>query len=60
MNEGRPGGRSPFWPACRSALHLLADLREFAAIITDTAPDTEEVAASDQAVISLTIAMEDA
>lgn len=41
----------------RSALHFLADLREFVAIITDTAPNAE---ALDQAGITLTIAMEDA
>lgn len=38
----------------------MADLREFAAIITDAAPDAEEAVALDHAGITLTIAMEDA
>lgn len=44
----------------RSALHLLADLREFAAIITDDAPDASEAAILQRVGIALTIATEDA
>jgi DeoR/GlpR family transcriptional regulator of sugar metabolism len=44
----------------RSALHLLADLREFAAVITDAAPDASEAAILQRAGITLTIAAEDA
>ncbi len=44
----------------RSALHLLADLREFAAVITDDVPDAEATAALQHAGITLTIATEDA
>lgn len=40
----------------RSALHVLADLTEFDAIITDAAPDPEDRAALDRAGIRLTIA----
>lgn len=40
----------------RSALHALADLSEFQAIITDAAPDPEDRAALDRAGIPLTIA----
>lgn len=42
----------------RSALHLLADLREFAAIITDAPPDPQEQAAIQRAGVTLTIAQE--
>lgn len=40
----------------RSALHVLADLTEFDAIITDAAPAPEDRAAMDRAGIKLTIA----
>jgi DeoR/GlpR family transcriptional regulator of sugar metabolism len=43
----------------QSALHLLADLREFAGIITDAAPDASEAAALHHAGITLTIATEE-
>ncbi|KGJ03909.1 DeoR faimly transcriptional regulator [Paracoccus halophilus] len=42
----------------RSALHVLADLAEFDAIITDAAPAPEDRAATDRAGIALTIAGE--
>ncbi len=42
----------------RSALHVLADLTDFDAIITDDAPAPEERAALDRAGITLTIAAE--
>lgn len=42
----------------RSALHVMADLAEFDAIITDAAPAPEDRAAIDRAGIALTIAKE--
>lgn len=42
----------------RSALHLLADLSEFSAVITDAAPPPGETAAMHRAGIPLTIAQE--
>ena len=44
----------------RPALHLLADLRDFAAIITDAAPDPAEAAAMRAAGITLTLAQDPA
>jgi DeoR/GlpR family transcriptional regulator of sugar metabolism len=42
----------------RAALHLLADLRDFAAIITDADPDPTEAAAMRAAGITLTLAQD--
>lgn len=42
----------------RPALHVLADLTEFDALITDAAPAPEDRAAMDRAGIGLTIARE--